>query len=133
MKSFLGQSIHVLLALFILAAAVTPACAGGEQCSMPCCRNKARSVAQHPADTTSKACCTHPADASSAFGSSCRLDQRDLAINYHERTNPTPVAEGVADAAWTAAPDPACPLPRSAHFPEPPKAPLFLRIQLLLI
>jgi len=133
MKSFLGQSIHVLLSLFILAAAVMPACAGGEQCSMPCCRNEARPVAHHPADAPSKTGCTHPTDASSDIGSICRLDQQDLAINSPERTNPAPVAKAAADATWTAASDPACPLFRSADFPEPPKAPLFLRIQLLLI
>ena len=133
MKSLLSQSLNALLALFILAAAVTPACAGGEQCRMACCRHKALPAPHHPADASSTPCCTHPADASADSGSSCRPDQQDLAIHSHERTSPAAVADGLADANRMAAPDPAGPLPRAADFAEPPKSPLFLRTQLLLI
>jgi hypothetical protein len=137
MKSVVPQSIYCLLALFILAAAVAPACAGGENCSMPCCRHKAKPLWHHPTDAPSKACCTRPADASSDIGSSCRFDQHHLAISSQERTpartNSAPAAAVFADATWTAEHDHAWPAPRIADHPESPKAPLYLRIQILLI
>jgi hypothetical protein len=133
MKSIVTPYVHLLLALFILAAAVTPACAGGENCSMPCCRQKAKPVSHHPAAAPSKACCTHPADASSGIGTGCRFDQHNLALNFQERTHSAPVAEMLADSTWTEANGPVWPTPRFANLPEPLKAPIYLRIQILLI
>jgi hypothetical protein len=133
MKSPFTQCIHLWLALFILAAAVAPACAGGENCSMPCCRHKAKPLAHHTTDAPSKACCTQPADASSDIGSSCRFDQHHLAISSQERTNSAHVAAVFAEATWTAEHDHTRLSPRVAGHPEPPKAPLYLRIQILLI
>jgi hypothetical protein len=133
MKSPLTQSIHILAALFILAAAVTPVCGGGEQCSMPCCRHKAQPAAHHPADAPSKTCCTHPADASSGIGSGCRFDQHDLALNPQERSTSVPPALLSEDATWTAANDTAWPSFKAEDFLEPLKAPLYLRLQIFLI
>jgi hypothetical protein len=100
---------------------------------MPCCRHKAQSIAHHSADDYSKACCTQPPDASSDIGSSCRFDQHHLAVSSQERTHPTPAGEVFADAAGTAEHDHVWPLPRIAGLREPPKAPLYLRLQILLI
>jgi hypothetical protein len=133
MKSIVTQCIHIVLALFILAAAVTPACAGTENCSMPCCRHKAKPVPQLPAAAPPKACCTHPADASSGIGSGCRFDQHNLALNSEDRTVSTPTAPALVTTphitthghAWTAF--------RMVEAPQPFKDPLYLRIQIFLI
>jgi hypothetical protein len=133
MKPVATQCIQILLALFILAAAVAPACAGDENCSMPCCRHKAKPAPHHPAAAPSKACCTHPADTSSDSGSGCRFEQHNLALSSQERTHSAPAAEAFADSTWTAAHGHPWPTPRIADLPEPLKAPLYLRIQILLI
>jgi hypothetical protein len=133
MKFVVTPYIHLLLALFIFAAALAPACAGGENCSMPCCRHKTKAVPYHPAAAPSKACCTQPADSSSGIGSGCRFDQNNLALNSQERNNPAPAGEVLPGPAWTAADGCAWPTPRTADLPQPLKAPLYLRIQTLLI
>ncbi|MCK7514562.1 MAG: hypothetical protein MZV70_68195 [Desulfobacterales bacterium] len=70
-----AKFIHAFLALLILAAAVAPACAGSENCSMPCCRHKRRAVSHHHGPLrTAKPCCPQTADASADTGSGCRFD-----------------------------------------------------------
>jgi len=133
MKSIVTQCIHIVLALFILAAAGTPTCAGTENCSMPCCRHKAKSASHPPAAAPLKACCTQTAGASSDIGSGCRFDPHDLALNSEARTASAPAAEVFADSTWTAAHGHAGPTQRLAEHSEPFRAPLYLRIQILLI
>jgi hypothetical protein len=133
MKSTGAKCIHVLLALFILAAAVVPACAGSENCSMPCCRHKAKPVSHQPTAAHSKPCCAQTPDASAGIGSGCRFDQNKLALPSGGETGPI-IAAAIAamvpenptrSAAWT-------PASRCVDS-SLPDTPLYLRLQTLLI
>lgn len=130
MKSKGVQFLHVLLAAVMLVASVAPACAGGENCSMPCCRSKPQSAA-HSAD--SKACCTSTADGSSGIGSGCRFNANHLALNSEDRTPAAPAPALLAMAADNTSLGPACRAPHLVDSAGSDKAPLYLRIQTLLI
>lgn len=133
MKSTAAKSLHILLALFILAAALAPVCIGSENCSMSCCRDKAQPVS-HPMDMAAVSpCCTQTADDSADTLSACRLLKSSAAL-------PSSV-ESVADmsaAVGAAVFDP--PVDRPPHRPSadskdsPPRGvPLYLHLHTLLI
>jgi len=133
MKSTAAKSIQVLMALFILAAALTPVCAGAENCSMPCCRNKAQPVS-HPADMAAgRSCCTQTADDSADNLSGCRFVKTSAALSSGAESVP-----GVAAAVGTVGFN--YPIEGRSHAPltgsissRPPGPPLYLRHQTLLI
>src|SRR5512145_1629758 len=81
MKSHLVKFVHAVVAVLFLAAAVAPACAGQENCSMPCCRPKARPASSHADAAHAKPCCSQTADPSSGSGLGCRYDQTHLAFD----------------------------------------------------
>ena len=133
MKSAGAKSIHVLLALLILAAAVAPACAGSENCSMPCCRQKAQPVSHQPDAAHAKPCCTPVAEASPGIGSGCRFDQHKLALPSGGENGPIIASATVGVVLEN-------PMRSSASTPaarcvdsSPPDTPLYLRLQTLLI
>lgn len=133
MKSTGSKCIHVLLALFILAAAVAPACAGSESCSMPCCRNKAKPVSR-PADAAhAKPCCTQKTDAPASMDPGCRFIQNNPALTSGGGADPIIAATVV----WTALENPI--MWRASAPPDrcldltPPDTPLYLRLRALLI
>jgi len=133
MNSVITKCVHVLLALFILAAAVAPACAGSANCSMPCCRHPAQPVSQPWDAVHSKPCCTQPADAPAGIGSGCRFVQHNLALPSAGDTGPV-LSAGVGAVA------PENPIMWSGPMPSvrcidssPPDTPLYLRLRTLLI
>jgi len=132
MKSAGAKSIHVLLALLILAAAVAPACAGSENCSMPCCRHKAQPVS-HQADAAHATPCCTQADTSAGIGSGCRFDQHNLALPAGGETGP--VIAAVVAAVVLENPMRRCASTPAARCVDlsPPDTPLYLRLQTLLI
>ena len=134
MKSAGAKCIHVLLALLILAAAVAPACAGTENCSMPCCRHKAKPVSHRTDAAHAKPCCTPPADASADIGSGCRFDQHKLALPS-SGSEAGPVIAAAVGAAVLEKPMLLCVSAPSARLIDsiPPDTPLYLRLQALLI
>jgi len=133
MKSTAAKSIQVLLALFILAAALVPVCTSSENCSMPCCRRKAQPVS-HPADMAAgRSCCAQTADDSADTMSGCRFVKTSAALPSGAESVP-----GVAAAVGTVVFD--NPIERPSYAPSagsmdsrPPVPPLFLRFQTLLI
>lgn len=134
MKSAGAKCIHVLLALLILAAAVAPACAGSENCGMPCCRHKAKPVSHRADAAHAKPCCPQTADSAADFGSGCRFDQHKLALpSSGSETGPV-IAAAVA-AAVPEKPMLLCVSAPSARLIDssPPGTPLYLRLQALLI
>jgi hypothetical protein len=133
MKSVGAKCIHVLLALLILAAAMAPACAGSENCSMPCCRHKAQPVSHQPDAAHAKPCCTPVAEASPGIGSGCRFDQHKLALPSGGENGPIIASATVVVVLEN-------PMQSSASTPaarcvdsSPPDTPLYLRLQTLLI
>lgn len=122
--------MRVLLALILLAAVVAPACAGTEECSMPCCRQKAKPVL-HPAGANS--CCQPTTDASAGTGSGCRFERHPLALPSMSETGPSTVAtvSGVVLES-PVRPYPSTPAAGGAD-PRPPDTPVYLRLQILLI
>jgi hypothetical protein len=133
MKSVGAKCIHVLLALLILAAAMAPACAGSENCSMPCCRHKAQPVSHQPDAAHAKPCCTPVAEASPGIGSGCRFDQHKLALPSGGENGPIIASATVVVVLEN-------PMRSSASTPaarcvdsSPPDTPLYLRLQTLLI
>jgi len=133
MKSVGAKCIHVLLALLILAAAMAPACAGSENCSMPCCRHKAQPVSHQPDAAHAKPCCTPVAEASPGIGSGCRFDQHKLALPSGGENGPIIASATVGVVLEN-------PMRSSASTPaarcvdsSPPDTPLYLRLQTLLI
>jgi len=132
MKSAGAKCIHVLLALLILAAAVAPACAGSENCSMPCCRHKAQPIS-HQADAAHAAPCCTQADTSAGIGSGCRFDQHNLALPAGGETGP--VIAAVVAAVVLENPMRRCASTPAARCVDlsPPDTPLYLRLQTLLI
>jgi hypothetical protein len=133
MKSVGNKCVFLLLALFILTAAVVPACAGSENCSMPCCRHKAKPVSHHTDPAHPKPCCSQTADASSGIGSGCRFDQHHIALLSGGETGPIIAATAVAVVLQN--PMPLCTSARATGCPDsdPPETPLYLRLQTLLI
>jgi len=133
MKSIATQCIHIVLALFILAAAVTPACAGGDNCSMPCCRHKTKPGSHQTDAAHSTPCCTQTADASAGTGSGCRFDQYNLALRSGGETGPI-IAAALA-AIVLENPKLSCTSTPAARCMDssPPDTPLYLRLQALLI
>jgi len=81
MKLRAVQFVPVLVAALFLVAAVAPACAGDENCSMPCCRHKARPASSHAGAAHAKPCCSPTANPAPASGSGCRYDQTHLALD----------------------------------------------------
>lgn len=133
MKSACAKCIHVLLALLILAAAVAPACAGSENCSMPCCRHKVPPVS-HPTDAApAKPCCTQTADAPAGIGSGCRFDQHNLALP--SGADGGPILAAAVAAVVLEKPMLLCVSAPTARLIDssPPETPLYLRLQALLI
>jgi hypothetical protein len=132
MKSAGAKCIHVLLALLILAAAVAPACAGSENCSMPCCRHKAQPVS-HQADAAHATPCCTQADTSAGIGSGCRFDQHYLALPSGGETGP--IIAAVVAAVVLENPMRRCASTPAARCVDssPPDTPLYLRLQALLI
>lgn len=133
MKSAGAKCFHVLLALFILAAAVVPACAGSENCSMPCCRHKAAPVSHQPNAAHSKPCCAQTTDASAGIGSGCRFDQHNLALPSGGENVPIIASAAVVVALEN--PMRSCTSTSAARCVDssPPDTPLYLRHQTLLI
>jgi hypothetical protein len=130
MKSTGAKCIRALLALILLAAVLAPACAGAEDCSMPCCRQKAQPVS-HPAEATP--CCQQTTDASAGAGSGCRFEQHPLALPFLTETGPITVATVAAVVLETPVrPCPSTPAAGDADS-SPPDTPLYLRLQILLI
>jgi hypothetical protein len=133
MKSPGAKCIRILLALFILAAAVAPACAGSEDCSMPCCRHKAKPVA-YPADAAHpKPCCAQKTDTSAGIGPGCRFVQHPLVLTTGGDADPVIAATVV----WAVLENPimqraSTPAARCMD-PSPPETPLYVRLQTLLI
>ncbi|MCU0592183.1 MAG: hypothetical protein MUC57_12015 [Desulfobacterales bacterium] len=133
MKSTAAKSIQVLLALFILAAALAPACTGAENCSMPCCRHEAKPV-PHPAGMASAgACCAPTADDSADNLSGCRFANISPVLPSGVERTPVMTA-----AVSTAVFDD--PIERPVFTPplrfmdsSPSDTPLYLRLQTLLI
>jgi hypothetical protein len=134
MKSAGAKCIHVILALLILASAVAPACAGSENCSMPCCRHKAKPVSHQTDAAHDKPCCPPTADAAVDIGSGCRFDQHKLALPSSGSEVGPIIAAAIAatvpenqrrSTAWT----PAARCVDSSL----PDTPLYLRLQTLLI
>jgi hypothetical protein len=133
MKSIPAKSIRVLMALFMLAAALAPVCIGAENCSMPCCRPKAQPV-PHPADTASgRGCCPQTADDSADSLSGCRFVKTNAALPSGADSAP-----GVAAALGTVVFH--NPIESLAHASSigsiasrPPGPALYLRLQTLLI
>jgi hypothetical protein len=133
MKCSATRWVHIVLAVFFLTAAVYPACAGGENCSMPCCRHKAELVSHHMTDAPSKGCCTQPGDSSSDIGSGCAFDRKSLAPNLEPRTSVVPALEALGTGADNTPAGPAGSAPGLVEPSRPHKTPLYLRIQILLI
>lgn len=133
MKSAGAKCIHVLLVLLILAFSVAPACAGMENCSMPCCRHKAKPVS-HPTDAAhSKPCCTQTTDASAGIGSGCRFDQHKLALPSGGETGPI-ITSAVAAVVIENPMRPCTSTPAARCVDSsPPDTPLYLHFQALLI
>jgi hypothetical protein len=130
MNSALPKYIHALLALFLLAAAAAPACAGLENCSMPCCRPPA----SHAGDAAhSGPCRTGTEDAPAGVGADCRFEPHQVALPSGSDAGPI-----FAAAAAALVPDKpirlcaASPAARRADS-SPPDTPLYLRLQALLI
>ena len=100
---------------------------------MPCYQHKAKPVSHNEATAPSKACCTHPADESSGIGSGCDFDQRNLALNFQrEPIRPPPRKYSGLDMG-NKPHGPVWPTARLADLLEPLKAPIYLRIRILLI
>jgi hypothetical protein len=133
MKSTAAKSIHLLLALFILAAALAPVCTAAQNCSMPCCRHKAQ-PASHPADMAAgRSCCTQASDDSADNLSGCRFVKTSAALPSGAESVP-----GAAAAVGTVGFN--NPIERRSHAPltgsihsRQPGPPLYLRHQTLLI
>ena len=121
------------MALFILAAALTPVCAGAENCSMSCCRNKAQPDS-HPADMAAgRSCCTQTADHSADNRSGCRFVKTSAALPAGTESVPG-VAAAVGAVVFNN------PIEMLSHAlltgsinPRPPGTPLYLRLQIQLI
>jgi len=133
MKSTAAKSIQVLLALFILVAALAPVCAGAENCSMPCCRDKAQPVS-HAADMAAgRSCCTPAADDAADNLSGCRFANISPALPSGIESSPVMTA-AVGTVVFNN------PVERLSHalltgsiHSRPPGPPLYLRLQILLI
>jgi hypothetical protein len=134
MKSAGAKCIHVFLALLIVASAVAPACAGAENCSMPCCRQKPQPAPHRTDAAHAKPCCPPAADAAADIGSGCRFDHHKLALPSSGSEAGPIIAAAIAatvpenqkrPAAWT-------PAARCADS-SLPDTPLYLRLQTLLI
>ena len=67
MKSRRVKIAHVVLALLLAVAWAVPACAGGEGCSMPCCKAKTTSTPAHAA----MPCCAQPQKTGCDVDSGC--------------------------------------------------------------
>lgn len=134
MKSAGAKCILVLLALLSLAAAVAPACAGSENCSMPCCRHKVPPVS-HPTDAApAKPCCTPPTDASADIGSGCRFDQHKLALPSSGSEAGPIIAAAIAATVFENPMRPGAWTPAARCVDSSlPDTPIYLRLQTLLI
>jgi hypothetical protein len=133
MKSAVAKSLHILLALFILAAALGPACAGSENCSMPCCRHKANPVSRPTDMVPGRSCCTQAAGDSADNMSGCRFVKTSPALPSGAGS-----VTGMTAAVGAVAFD--NPIERPSGTPSicsmdsrPPGPPLHLRLQTLLI
>jgi hypothetical protein len=125
------KAIRVLLAVFLLSAMAAPACAGLENCSMPCCRKADKPVA-HPASAVpSKSCCKQTADPADIAG--CRFVQHHIALPSGADGGPALTGTtGMAVLEQTIlGPDRLSALRRKDS--APPETLLYLRLQTLLI
>jgi hypothetical protein len=133
MKSTAAKSLHTLLALFILAAALAPVCSGSENCSMPCCRDKAQPVSHSMDMASGRSCCTHSADDFADNLSACRFGNTSPALPSGVESAP-----GMTAAVGTGVFD--HPIERPSHKPligfkdtRLRGAPLYLQLHTLLI
>jgi hypothetical protein len=62
-----AKTVHLLFAVLLTLAWVAPACAGGEGCTMPCCRAKAKPAPAHAA----MPCCAQPEKTGCDVDSGC--------------------------------------------------------------
>lgn len=133
MKSAAAKSLHILLVLFILAAALAPVCAGSENCSMPCCRHKAN-PASHPIDMVSGgSCCTQAAGDSEDNISGCRVVKASPALPSGADSVPGMTAAVGAVAFDNSIERPSDTPSICSMDSRPPGPPLYLRLQTLLI
>jgi hypothetical protein len=133
MKSTAARSIPVLMALFILAAALAPVCTGAENCSMPCCRHEAQPVS-HPADMAAgRSCCTQTADDSVDNRSGCRFAKISPVLPSGVESAPVMTAAVGTVVFYRPIERPAVTPPLRFMVSSPPDTPLYLRLQTLLI
>jgi hypothetical protein len=133
MQSFRTRCIHVVLALAVFSAAVTPACAGGENCGMPCCRQSPVLASDHPTGVQPQACCPRAAHTSSDIGASCRSENSSLALNAENRLASATTTTSLAPISYLPAQGLALTNSRPDETLQPFKDPLYLRIQILRI
>lgn len=121
------------MALFVLAAALTPVCAGAENCSMACCRHKAQ-PASHPADMPAgRPCGTQTADHSADNRSGCRFAKASAALPAGTECVPG-VTAAVGPAVFKNPIEMIFQAPLNGSIkPRPPGTPLYLRLLTQLI
>jgi len=125
--------VQAVVAVLFFAGALAPACAGQENCSMPCCQHKAQPVSSHAEAANAKPCCSQTESPSSGSVSGCRYGQTHLAFDPGHAAPPPGLA-----ATASVIPHDAFKLPssRSTVFfaaSSQSKTPIFLRTQTLLI
>jgi hypothetical protein len=133
MKARLVKFVHAVVAVLFLAAAAAPACAAQENCSMPCCRPKARPAPAQADAAHAKPCCSPTADPSAGSGVGCRYDQTHLALDAGHAasalafaTPPSVIGQHALELNSS---------PRAVFAADTPlfNTPIFLRTQTLLI
>src|SRR5512143_2890732 len=133
MKLRFVKLVHAVVALLFFAGALAPACAGQENCSMPCCQHKARPVSTHAEAAHAKPCCSQPADPSSGNGSGCRYDQTHLAIDPGHAGSALALTTTLSVLSRDALELRSSPRTVFLAAPTRFKTPIFLRTQTLLI
>lgn len=129
MKSRRAKIAHVVLALLLAVAWAVPACAGGEGCSMPCCRAKNKPAPAHAA----MPCCAQPQKAGCDVDSGCAFAPSQALQSVLPELRPADAEmalSSVPSAPVVPATLPAVPPPRSG---PPFDTPLYLSTLSLLI
>ncbi|HSV92038.1 MAG TPA: hypothetical protein VLH81_03140 [Desulfobacterales bacterium] len=117
------------LALLLAVAWAAPACAGGEGCSMPCCRAKPSPAAAHQA----MPCCAQPQTSGCDMDSGCAFAKTQTLQSVLPEARPADAETALASVPSTPvvpATLPAVPPPRSG---PPFDTPLYLLTLSLLI
>jgi hypothetical protein len=128
MKSRPAKIAHVVLALLLALAWAAPACAGGEGCSMPCCRSKASAPAH-----AAMPCCAQPEKTGCDVDSGCTVVNSRVLQTVLQDVRPAGVAIALAPVPSTPVLTttlPAVPPPRTG---PPFDTPLYLLTLSLLI